>query len=68
MHLLLAQWTVRWMSVMTGAAHATTALRTLARHAPDNGSSRGSRAQLRAVKRPRPGRAKPPRAALKSAA
>lgn len=35
MHLLLAPLTVRWMSLITGAAHATTALRALSRHVPE---------------------------------
>ena len=29
MHQLLTQFTVRWLSLMTGAAHATTALRAM---------------------------------------
>ncbi len=35
MHQLLTQFTVRWLSLMTGAAHATTALRAMTRHAPE---------------------------------
>lgn len=35
MHLLFAQFTVRWLALMTGAAHATTVLRAMARHAPE---------------------------------
>lgn len=35
MHLLLTRFTVRWLALMSGAAHATTALRALARHAPE---------------------------------
>lgn len=35
MHLLFAQFTVRWLALMSGAAHATTALRALSRHAPE---------------------------------
>lgn len=35
MHLLFAQFTVRWLALMSGAAHATTALRAIARHAPE---------------------------------
>ena len=36
MHQLLTQFTVRWLSLMTGAAHATTALRAMTRHAPES--------------------------------
>lgn len=35
MHQLLTQFTVRWVALMTGAAHATTVLRTMARNAPE---------------------------------
>lgn len=35
MYLLFAPLTVRWISVMTGAAHVTTALRHLDRIAPE---------------------------------
>lgn len=34
MHLLFAQFTVRWLALVTGAAHATCAMRSMARHAP----------------------------------
>lgn len=34
MHLLFAQFTVRWLALVTGAAHATSAMRSMARHAP----------------------------------
>ncbi len=38
MHLLFAQFTVRWMALITGAAHTTAALRAMARDArePDD--------------------------------
>ncbi len=36
MHQLLTQFAVRWLSLMTGAAHATTALRAMTRHAPES--------------------------------
>lgn len=34
MHLLFAQFTVRWLALVTGAAHTTSALRSMARQAP----------------------------------
>lgn len=34
MHQLYIPFTVRWLSVMSGAAHATTVLRAMARQAP----------------------------------
>ena len=34
MHLLFAQFTVRWLALVTGAAHATSAMRSMARQAP----------------------------------
>ncbi|MBK6866969.1 MAG: hypothetical protein IPG98_03170 [Burkholderiales bacterium] len=36
MTMLFAQLTVRWISVMTGAAHATSVLRSMARDVPDD--------------------------------
>ncbi len=36
MTMLFAQLTVRWISVMTGAAHATSALRHMACDVPDD--------------------------------
>ncbi len=35
MHPLLFQFTVRWASLITGAAHTTTALRAMTREAPE---------------------------------
>lgn len=35
MHPLFLQLTVRWMSLITGAAHTTAALRTMTREAPE---------------------------------
>lgn len=34
MHLLFTQFTVRWVALVTGAAHTTAALRAMAREAP----------------------------------
>jgi len=35
MHLLFAQFTMRWMALVTGAAHTTSVLRAMARNAPE---------------------------------
>lgn len=34
MHLLFAQFTMRWMALVTGAAHTTSVLRAMAHNAP----------------------------------
>lgn len=34
MHMLFVQFSARWMALVTGASHATSALRAMSRNAP----------------------------------
>ena len=68
MHLLLAPLTVRWMSLITGAAHATTALRAAERQAPDPEPPRKARPKAKSPTQARRTRAKPARLRLSGAA
>lgn len=68
MHLLLTQLTVRWMSLITGAAHATTALRAAERQAPNPTPPRKARPRIDPSLRSRRTRAKPVRPRLSGAA